>query len=107
MRNIKQAFRRIVALSLAVLLLPVEMLAQQGYGAPYPQSPQQGYPQQYGGYPQQQQQYPQQDAEQDPYPDQQAYSQQPDYQNPPTYGPSVQPLSAQQLEQLVAPIALY
>ena len=120
-----------VALSLVLLLLPVELLAQQGYpqypqpaygqqGYPPPQQPygQQGYaqPQSYGqqpSYPPQQQPYGQQPA----YPQQQqAYApQQPD----PGYGqaqmqqgygqpqPQVQPLNAQQLEQLAAPIALY
>ena len=123
-----------VALSLVLLLLPVELLAQQAYPysaqypqpqpygqQPYPQPQsygQQPYPQpqSYGQqpyYPQQQQPYAQQPA----YPQQQAYApQQPDpgYGQPQMqqqgYGqpqPQMQPLNAQQLEQLVAPIALY
>jgi len=81
----------------------------------YPQSsqyaPQPGYGQSYG--------------QQQPYPQQQGYGQQPEYQQPygqqgydqpqagtpDDYGQApaqpVQPLDAQQLEQLVAPIALY
>jgi len=130
-----QALRRMVALSLVLLLLPVELLAQQAYpyNAQYPQYPQpaygqQGYPQPqpYGQqpYPQpqsygQQPYYPQQQpyAQQPAYPQQQAYApQQPDpgYSQPQMqqqgYGqpqPQMQPLNAQQLEQLVAPIALY
>jgi hypothetical protein len=129
---VAQALRRMVALSLVLLLLPVELLAQQGYpqypqpaygqqqGYPPPQQPygQQGYaqPQSYGqqpSYPPQQQPYGQQPA----YPQQQqAYAPQ---QPSPGYGqaemqqgygqpqPQVQPLNAQQLEQLAAPIALY
>src|SRR5580698_4390682 len=94
---------------------------QPGYGQPaYPpqqpygqqqiyQQQQQSYPQQQA-YPQQQQPYPQQQAypQQQPYPQQQAYGQQPYPQQ--GYGQpqmQVQPLSSQQLEQLVAPIALY
>jgi hypothetical protein len=132
---VAQALRRMVALSLVLLLLPVELLAQQGYpqypqpaygqqGYPPPQQPygQQGYaqPQSYGqqpAYPPQQQQYGQQPA----YPQQQqAYApQQPNpgygqaemqqgYGQPqPQMQPQVQPLNAQQLEQLAAPIALY
>jgi hypothetical protein len=134
-KSIAQALRRMVALSLVLLLLPVELLAQQGYpyNGEYPQYPQpaygqQGYPQpqpygqqgyqqpqpygQQAYYPQQQQPYGQQQA----YPQQQAYAPQPAY---PAYGqgqmqqgygqpqPQMQPLGAQQLEQLVAPIALY
>jgi hypothetical protein len=130
-KSVAQALRRMVALSLVLLLLPVELLAQQGYpqypqpaygqqqGYPPPQPyGQQGYaqPQSYGqqpSYPPQQQQYGQQPA----YPQQQqAYAPQ---QPNPGYGqaemqqgygqqqPQVQPLNAQQLEQLAAPIALY
>jgi hypothetical protein len=136
LRSVAQALRRMVALSLVLLLLPVELLAQQAYpySAQYPQYPQpaygqQGYPQPqpYGqqpypqpqSYGQQQPYYPQQQpyAQQPAYPQQQAYApQQPDpgYGQPQMqqqgYGqpqPQMQPLNAQQLEQLVAPIALY
>jgi hypothetical protein len=76
MRSIVQALNRIIALSLILLLLPMEMLAQQGYpyGTAYTQyPPQQQYPQQYSAYPQQPQ-YQQQQA----YPQQQpAYNEQP------------------------------
>jgi hypothetical protein len=116
--SIAQALRRMIALSLVLLLLPVEMLAQQAYpyNAQDPQYPQSAYGQQ--GYPQpqpyaqpqsygQQPYYPQQ---QQPYGQQAAYPQQ-SYAPQPGYGqqtqPQVQPLNAQQLEQLVAPIALY
>src|SRR6204780_4679689 len=131
LRSVAQALRRMVALSLVLLLLPVELLAQQAYpyNAQYPQPAygQQSYPppQPYGrqGYPQPQQYpqqpyYPQQQpyGQQAAYPQQQSYAPQPAY---PGYGqaqmqqgygqpqPQVQPLNAQQLEQLVAPIALY
>jgi Protein of unknown function (DUF3300) len=119
--SVAQVLRRVVALWLVLLLLPVELLAQQDY--PYnPQYPQpaygpQGYPppQPYGqpAYPQPQS-YPQQPYGQQPQ--QQSYAPQPAY---PGYGqgqmqqgygqpqPQMQPLNAQQLEQLVAPIALY
>src|ERR1700691_3903892 len=121
LRSVAQALRRMVALSLVLLLLPVELLAQQAYpyNAQYPQPAygQQGYPQPqpYG----QQPYYPQQQpyGHQPAYPQQQAYApQQPDpgYGQPQMqqqgYGqpqPQMQPLNAQQLEQLVAPIALY
>ena len=133
-KEVTQALRRMIALSLVLLLLPVELFAQQGY--PYngqnPQYPQpaygqQGYPppQPYGqqAYPQQPA-YPQQQGyeQQQPYPQQQAYGQQQGYGQQQVYGqqqpyppqqgygqaqPQMQPLGAQQLEQLVAPIALY
>jgi hypothetical protein len=142
-KSVAQAFRRIVALSLVLLLLPVELLAQQAYpyNQQYPQPAygQQGYPppQPYGqpnypqpqsypqqpNYPQQQpygqqpasppqQPYPQQQAypQQQPYPQQQAYADYGQGQMQQGYGqpqPAMQPLGAQQLEQLVAPIALY
>jgi hypothetical protein len=136
LRSVAQALRRMVALSLVLLLLPVELLAQQAYpyNAQYPQYPQPAYGQQ--GYPQPQpygqQPYPQPQAygQQPYYPQQQPYAQQPAYpqqqqayapqQPDPAYGqpqmqqqgygqpqPQMQPLNAQQLEQLVAPIALY
>jgi hypothetical protein len=143
LRSVAQALRRMVALSLVLLLLPVELLAQQAYpyNAQYPQPAygQQGYPQPqpYGQqpYPQPQsygqQPYPQPQSygQQPYYPQQQPYGQQPAYpqqqayapqQPDPGYGqpqmqqqgygqpqPQMQPLNAQQLEQLVAPIALY
>ncbi len=129
-KEVPQALRRVVALSLVLLLLPVELFAQQAYpyNGQYPQYPQPAYGQQ--GYPPpqpygQQPNYPQQQA----YPQQQPYSQQQGYGQPQGYGqqqpypqqqaygqqqqgygqaqPQMQPLSAQQLEQLVAPIALY
>src|SRR5271155_5654097 len=131
--SVAQALRRMVALSLVLLLLPVELLAQQAYpySAQYPQPAygQQGYPQ---PQPYGQQPYPQPQSygQQPYYPQQQPYGQQPAYpqqqqayapqQPDPGYGqpqmqqqgygqpqPQVQPLNAQQLEQLVAPIALY
>jgi hypothetical protein len=111
------ALRRLVALTLALLLLPGELLAQQvPYNQQYPPNQQSGYgqpgyaqPQSYGQQPYAQQQpYGQQ-----PYAQPQPYGQQPYGQQPyaqPGYGQAqmpVQPLNAQQLEQLVAPIALY
>jgi hypothetical protein len=135
-KNIALALKRMIALSLVMLLLPVEVLAQQGY--PYygqsPQYPQAAYGQQ--GYPQpppygqpypQPQAYGQQAYGQQPYYPQQPYAQQQAYpqqsyasqQSYPSYGqaqmqqgygqpqPQMQPLNSQQLEQLVAPIALY
>jgi hypothetical protein len=128
-KSVAQALRRMVALSLVLLLLPVELLAQQAYPQyPQPAYGQQGYPQPqpYGqqGYAQPQS-YPQQPAyppQQQPYGQQPAYPQQQGYapqQSSPGYGQAdmqqgygqpqsqVQPLNAQQLEQLAAPIALY
>ena len=82
-------------------------------------------PQQYGQQPydpqQQQQPYAQPQYAQQPYPQpqqgsQQGYDQQPydqsapgdsDIYSPPQAGPAAQPLNAEQLEQMVAPIALY
>ncbi len=119
---------------MAALLLPlaqVEVLAQQAPGWPQPSPYAQGQP--YGGqYPQspypQNQPYSNQYAPNQPqgYP-QQGYGQQPSYgQLPPTagqpyadagpggYGPgyqqpqsSAQPFTAEQLEEMLAPIALY
>jgi hypothetical protein len=131
-KSVAQALRRMIALSLVLLLLPVELLAQQAYpyNGQYPPQPaygQQGYPQPqpYGQpYPQQPQSYGQQPyypQQQQPYGQQAAYPQQPyaQQQSYPAYGqpqmqqgygqpqPQMQPLAAQQLEQLVAPIALY
>jgi Protein of unknown function (DUF3300) len=118
--------RRFVALTMVLLLMPlwqVELLAQQYYpyaaqSAPYQQpgygQPAYQQPQPYGQQPYEQQAYPQQQS----YPQQQAYPQQPYAQQQP-YGQQpypqqgyaqpqqIQPLNAQQLEQLVAPIALY
>src|SRR3984957_160277 len=145
-KKIAETFRRGVALTLVLLLLPlgqVELLEQQPYpynGAypPYQQSGYGGYPQpqpygqqaysqpQYYAQPYTQQSYPQQPYPQQPYAQQpygqqpypqqpfpqQPYAQQPYGQQP--YQPSaqqgygqMQPLNAQQMEQLVAPIALY
>ncbi|MGB6783476.1 MAG: DUF3300 domain-containing protein [Terracidiphilus sp.] len=75
---------------------------QQPNGPQYSQSyPQQGYPQQ--GYPQQG--YPQQIT---PYPQQNEGSPQQGYDQPQQQGyPPAQPLGGAQLEQLVAPVALY
>jgi hypothetical protein len=114
-----QVIRRIVALGLVSLLLvsmlPGQLFAQQspynGQYAPYPQSgygqPAYAPPNYPQPYPQQQpnaQSYPQQPYQRQFYaPSDQVYSQQ-------GYGqaqPMAQPLNAQQLEQLVAPIALY
>jgi hypothetical protein len=136
-KGVAQTLRRFVALTMALLLLPlgqVELFGQQpaygpnapyqpGYGQPDYQQPQpyeqQSYPQQ--SYPQQQpygqQPYPQQQAygqqqsyqQQQPYPQQQPYGQQP-YPQQQGIAPAqiqAQPLSPPQLEQLVAPIALY
>lgn len=110
---------------------------QQTYAQPNPQSyPQSGYPAQAPAYPDSAPQpgYAQQDQYgQQAYPQQQPYTQQPRYSQQPNpdqqqaYGdqsyappaqnyapdnysqqqPVAQPLSAEQLEQLVAPIALY
>jgi hypothetical protein len=124
-KSVAQALRRMIALSLVLLLLPVELFAQQGYpyNGQYPQYPQAGYGQQ--GYPQPppygQQGYGQTQGygQQQPYyppqqPQEPAYGQQ---QVDPGYGQmqqgygqpqqQMQPLGPQQLEQLVAPIALY
>jgi hypothetical protein len=121
-QNAAQALRRMVALSLVLLLLPVELLAQQDYpyNGQYPPQPAYGQqaaypqPQSYGqqpSYPPQQQSYGQQAAyPQQPYPQQPAYPAYGQGQMQPGYGqpqPQMQPLGAQQLEQLVAPIALY
>jgi len=71
------ALRRLVALTLALLLLPGEMFAQQmPYNGQYPQYPQSGYGQ--PGYAQ-----PQSYGQQ-PYPQQQPYGQQP-YAQPQPY----------------------
>jgi hypothetical protein len=133
--SLPEALRRTTALSLCLLLLPTEMVAQQGYpgyGQPAqdPQYAQDGqqYPQQYGqpqGYEQQQPYYSGQQPQQQGYPqqgyDQQGYGQpqgypQQAYNQPQGYGgqqgygqpqPQMQPLSSAQLGQLVAPIALY
>ena len=135
-KRIAEYFKRAVALSMVLLMLPLgqeELFAQQPYPAPYPPNqqsaygqpaypqpyyPQQPYPQQQPyypqqAYPQQQQAYPQQQA----YDQQQAYPQQPPYDAQQPYAQQqvypqqgygqMQPLNADQLEQLVAPIALY
>src|SRR5271156_3966224 len=77
-KSVAQALRRMIALSLVMLLLPVELLAQQGY----PQYPQPAYGQQ--GYPQPQ-----------PYG-------QPSYPQQPYYPPQQQPAYPQQ-QQAYAP----
>jgi len=126
--------RRVIALSLAILLLPcaqLDLFAQQAYPPPqalqpgYPQQQQQDYPppppddqqqQPQQNYPPQQpypnsaQQYPQQQYPQQPYPDQQQYPEQAYNQAPQPYAAPQQPqqpLAPDQLDQLIAPIALY
>src|ERR1700761_29602 len=138
-RHVPQVLKKSLAGLLILLLMPVELLAQQGYPG-YSQYPQQQYPQ--AGYGQQS--YPQPTPYGQPaYPQPQAYGQQPyysqqsgyspqavypqqpygqgqapaayaqapaSYGQPPAYGQAqtqMQPLAPQQLEQLVAPIALY
>jgi hypothetical protein len=126
-----QIFRRVVALTLAVLLLPFGQLdlfaqqsdpyngqyppaqqpgyGQQGYPQPYGQQPYYAQPQSYGQQPYPRQQ-PYQSYGQQGYAQPQPYGQQPYPPQQPAYGQAQmqpQPLSAQQLEQLVAPIALY
>ncbi len=142
----QQVFRRLVALGMAALLLPltqVEVLAQQAWppSGGYQQNP---YPpgQPYSGqYQQPQYQQPQYalspNPQNQPYngqyagqyaPDQQGYAQQPGYgqqppdagqpyadagpggNEPPSYRPSqpvAQAFTAAQLEEMLAPIALY
>jgi Protein of unknown function (DUF3300) len=87
---------------------------QQPYAQPYGQQPypQQAYPQQTYPQPYPQQTYPQQDYQQQSYPPAgpgypQQYPQQDSQQGYGQAQPMPQPLSPQQLEQLVAPIALY
>ena len=125
-----RAFQRLVALAMALVLLPlaqVEVFAQQ---APWPGSPQYGqYPQNgpYNGQyaPNQQPGYAQPGYAQPAYPQQQPYPQQPSPQQPyanqpyadagPEYPqpgyeqapPAAQPFTAEQLEEMLAPIALY
>ena len=89
------------------------------YGSQYPSDPQSGYQQQPGyqqpgyqqpGYPQQPNGYGNQGYPQPGYPqqnEQQAYGNVPQGYGQQPYQPTQQPLSADQLEQLVAPIALY
>jgi hypothetical protein len=120
------AGKRLIAISLASLLVPLapmQVLAQQyyqpyqqqpyypqqqAYGPPqYPQqpaysSPQQAYPPQQPAYPQYQQAYPPQQPYAQPQYAQPAYGG--GYAQPPM---QAQPLAPQQLDQLVAPIALY
>lgn len=97
--SVAQVFRSMVALAMALLLLPLgqgELFAQQ---APPPGSSQNDpyYAQRTQD---QQSGYGQQAYEQQPYPaSRQLYPQQ--------GGRQAQPLSAEQLDQLVAPIALY
>jgi hypothetical protein len=123
---------RIAAFFLGALALTSACAAQQAYpqspyGAdPYAGQPAQAYPPQpYPQYAQpqyqqpqyQQPQYaaPQQQYPAQPYPDQQQYANQPPYATEPYAEPDlappptapVQSLSAEQLEQMIAPIALY
>src|ERR1039457_2110904 len=104
-RDVAQVLRRVVALAIALLLLPLgqgELFAQQAppRGQEWPQND--PYSGQYA--PDQQSGYGQQPYAQQPYPASgQVYAQQ-------SYGqaqPLAQPRNAEQLEQLVAPIALY
>jgi hypothetical protein len=104
-----QTFRRLVALMMALLLLPVgqgELFAQQpAYYGQYAPSPQSGYVQSqpYGQPSYSPQPYSRSYPQQSYATSIQAYPQQ-------AYGqaqPTAQPLNAQHLEQLVAPIALY
>lgn len=107
---------RRVALAIACLIF--SMAAQRGlsqepmqwpqddsYNGQYPASQQPGYGQS-GGYPQRQGGYPQQNYSQKGYP-QQAYLDQPQQYPLQGYGQQAQPVNAEELEQLVAPIALY
>jgi len=93
-----KSLRRLIALVIALLLLPIgqaDLLAQQApYYAPYTPYQQSSYAQPQPYAQQNYARYPQQNA-----PPTQPYPQ-------PGYG-QAQPLNAQQLEQLVAPIALY
>ncbi len=92
--------RSLIALA-AALLLPGMLMAQQdSYGGQY--SPDQNPPNQYP--PNEQSAEPQPNYPQPGYSDPQPYNQQPDAQQP--YSQQ-QPIGAQDLEQLVAPIALY
>lgn len=92
--GLARALRRVLAVVMAILLLRLgqgEAFAQQG---PAEQESPQGSPQDYP------QNYPQNDPNNGQYPPEQ----------PPDNGQAqqpVQPLAAEQLEQLVAPIALY
>jgi hypothetical protein len=110
-------FSRLVAISLLLFLLTLtqaSLLAQQGW----PQNPQYGYGQfpQVNPYAGQYQPNQQSAYAQQPYPgSMQQYDQGPGYGYNQGYPPSgydqaqppMQPLTADQLEQLVAPIALY
>ena len=93
--GVAQTLRRLLALAMALLLLPLgqeQLFAQQAPPPDQPESQSDPYNGQYA--PDQQSGYGQQS-----YPDSgQAYPQQ---------GEQAQPLGADQLEQLVAPIALY
>src|ERR1017187_5747196 len=104
-RGVAQVFTRLVALAMALLLLPLgqgELFAQQAppRGQEWPQND--PYNGQYA--PDQQSGYGQQPYAQQPYPaSSQVYAQQ-GYEQA---QPLAQPRNAEQLEQLVAPIALY
>jgi len=100
---VSAALRSLVALTMVMLLLPLTqqgLFAQQGW----PQNPQYPNPQ-YGQYPQSQQPaYPQQPYAQQAYPDPGLNDLQSAYAQPQA---PAQPFAPQQLEQMVAPIALY
>ena len=127
--RVAHALRRVVALLLVLLLLPLgqgELFAQQNYphtrnqygsrvtrSQPYGQQPY-AQPQPYGQQPLRTKQQPY--GQQPTYPSNNRYAQQQPYaaygqaQVQQGYGQpqtQIQPMSAQQLEQLVAPIALY
>ena len=103
--GVARALRRLVALAMALLLLPLgqaELFAQQAPPPGQGSSQNDPYNGQYA--PDQQSGDSQQPYTQQPYPDSgQVYPQQNDGQAQ----PPAQPLNAEQLEQLVAPIALY
>ena len=96
-----QVFRSTVALAMALLLLPLgqgELFAQQAQPPGTASSPNEPYSGQYP--PDQQSGYGQQPDTQKPYSSS-------DQMSPQQEGRPPQPLNAEQLDQLVAPIALY
>jgi len=101
----------IAALTASGEALHAQQYSQYGGGDEQYAAPTQQYGQQYG-YGQPQYQQPQQYSQAQPYAQQQAYAQQPQYDQQPYSQPQLsqqqqQPLSADQLEQLLAPVALY
>jgi hypothetical protein len=134
-QHLRLALQRSIALGMALLLLPlaqIDALAQQQYpqqSSPYPSQygqPNPNYAPQQPGYSsqpnpyysQQQPAYPAQPYGQQQYPQQapspQDYADQPSYPDQPGPGRSLDPgqqpeqgFASQQLDQLVAPIALY